>query len=95
MQASLRSLHKLGCDRVSKDETICGLMVRDARGRAPHHEGLISSACEKFYRSKKPGPDADRPTLPGGRGIAGARGGGAARGALPNPKKSLTEGVPD
>ncbi len=47
MQASLRSLHKLGCGRVSKDETICGLMVRDARRRAPHHEGLISLPPEK------------------------------------------------
>jgi hypothetical protein len=48
------------------------------------------------YRSKKPGTDADRPTLPGGRGIPpGARGGGGCRGAAPKPKKLRKAGVPD
>jgi hypothetical protein len=49
---------------------------------------------ENCYRAKMPGADADRPTLPGGRGTPGARGGcccgggGAAwRGVLPKLKK--------
>jgi len=44
-----------------------------------------------------PGTDADRPTLPGGRGgpAAGARGGGGLRGALPKLKKFGNDGVLD
>jgi hypothetical protein len=47
---------------------------------------------------KKPGTDADRPTLPGGRGtlLLGARGGACGwRGAFPKPKKFRNDGVPD
>jgi hypothetical protein len=46
------------------------------------------------YRAKKPGTDADRPTLPGGRGTLGARGGGW-RGGFPKPKKFRKFGAPD
>src|SRR5882672_4938732 len=79
-----------------------GLMVRDAPTcprearpddklrRAPHHEDQSSQ------REKKSGTDADRPTVPGGRGGPGARGGGDWRGALPKPKNSRNAaGVPD
>jgi hypothetical protein len=47
------------------------------------------------YLANTPGTDAERPTLPGGRGAAGARGGACGwRGALPRPKKSRS-GEPD
>jgi hypothetical protein len=49
-------------------------------------------------RVKKPGTEADRPTLPGGRGTPGARGAGAGAGffaVLPKPKKSRSDGVAD
>jgi hypothetical protein len=52
-----------------------------------------------YYRAKKPGTHAERPTLPGGRGgpAEGARGAGAAGffGALPKLKKSRADGVLD
>jgi hypothetical protein len=64
-------------------------MLRDARRCAPRHEGLT-------YRAKYPGTDAERPTLAGGRGAAGARGAGCGwRGAPPKPKKSRSDGAPD
>jgi hypothetical protein len=49
------------------------------------------------YRPKKSGTDADRPTLPGGRGTPGGdvRDGGGWRGAFPKPKKFRNDGVPD
>ena len=47
------------------------------------------------HRAKMPGTDADRPTLPGGRGTLGARGGGGLRGALPKLKNSRNDGVLD
>jgi len=48
------------------------------------------------YLARTPGTDADRPTLAGGRGTPGARGGGDSwRGALPKPKKFRSDGVPD
>jgi len=46
------------------------------------------------YRPKKPGTEADLPTLPGGRGTLGAaRGAGAGGffGALPKLKKSRND----
>src|SRR6267154_1799651 len=51
-----------------------GLLVRDARRRAPHHEGVSA------YHLKKPGTEADGPILPGGRGTPGERGGAGWRG---------------
>src|SRR5712671_6318570 len=66
-----------------------GHMVRDARRRAPHHEDQSS------HRIKKSGTEADRPTVPGGRGGPGARSGGGWRGAFPKPKNSRNAGVPD
>src|SRR6266849_7995533 len=66
----------LSCGRVSKDEMRTH-MVRDAPTgprearpddklrRAPHHEDQSSQ------REKKSGTDADRPTVPGGRGGPG------------------------
>ena len=51
------------------------------------------------YRVKKPGTDAERPTLAGGRGPAGARGGGGGgaswRGGAPKLKKFPPGGVLD
>jgi hypothetical protein len=50
----------------------------------------------RCYLAGMPGSDADRPTLAGGRGTPGARGGGESwRGALPKPKKFRSDGVPD
>jgi len=49
------------------------------------------------YRASSPGTDAERPTLPGGRGTFGARGAGAIGffGVLPKLKKSRKDGAPD
>ena len=44
-------------------------------------------------RAKNPGTEAERPTLPGGRGAVGARGGGW-RGVAPKPKKFRNDGKP-
>jgi hypothetical protein len=50
------------------------------------------------YRAKKPGTEADRPTLAGGRSTVGAREGDCCcwrGGAFPNPKMSRSDGAPD
>src|ERR1700682_1200613 len=52
------------------------MLTRPPRRRAHHHEDFPACRSKKVYRSKKPGTEAERPTLPGGRGAAGARGGG-------------------
>src|SRR6266705_2522347 len=50
---------------------------------------------DAHHRIKKSGTEADRPTVPGGRGGPGARSGGGWRGAFPKPKNSRNAGLPD